>query len=312
MSNKVTVDWYDKGERDSGEECEKDSLIKILDCQAFGDEPLYSMFDRTYNQNEMYINDNDNFKGKENNFDLIINRGVINKLQSQLSQLYNTVSQYICQTKFESLKTDNNTTSISINTCYQMYEKKNNDIYNRFIASLNNTAALKKQIEEMRKNFKEKMKDRSETIPPSLAISTQYLSLALVKIEDMNDEDLMGIIRSVDYFLPQLFNDESEKFKYNEALSCAVQPLFQFLSKVMLIPAKKPARAALAIDQENKVNLDQEASTEWVPFTQDDCLGVLRFKVPYCVCLCLRLRFIFCFLFLFLSCVFSFGRLCYN
>ena len=61
----------------------RSKLIKVIPSRNFGDEPLYSMFDRKYNIPSI-SGDNTNSDNSNNPFELIINRRVINSLQSQL------------------------------------------------------------------------------------------------------------------------------------------------------------------------------------------------------------------------------------
>ena len=247
-SKQSKVDWYRRGIKESGSDYPHYRLLRIVNCQTLGDEPLYSMFDRTYNENGNNINNNPNnldtsnnnnnntnSNSKENRFELIINRGVINTLQSQLSELYNNTWQYIMKTQFKSKVSINNPSinDITINTCYQMYEK--NDIKKSFNQLYDNTTTFETKINERVLSIARQIKEKTIKIPSSLG--TQYLTLPLLNINGMNSDELFNIVYGIDTFCPNIF-DTTHKYKYNPTVSAAMQPLFQFLATVMLIPAK--------------------------------------------------------------------------
>ena len=159
------VDWHHRGNKESGSDYPHYRLLRIVNCQTLGDEPLHSLFNRTYNENGNNItnpnnydtsNSNKNSNGKENGFELIINRGVINTLQSQLSKLYNITWQYIVKAPFKSKISSINpsVSDITITTCYQMYEK--NDITKLFNQLYGNTTKMNERALSIARQIKEK------------------------------------------------------------------------------------------------------------------------------------------------------------
>ena len=139
-SKRSKVDWYRRGNKESGGDYPHHRLLRIGNCQTLGDEPLHSLFDRTYNENGNNINNNpnnldtsnsnNNTNSKENRFELIISRGVINTLQSQ------------CKSEISSINPS--VSDITINSCYQMYEK--NDI--KTSLKYDNTTTFETNINE--------------------------------------------------------------------------------------------------------------------------------------------------------------------
>ena len=165
-SKQSKVDWYGRCNKESGSDYPHSRLLRVVNCQTLGDEPLYSMFDRTNNENGNNINNNpnncdtsnSNTNINENGCEIIINRGIIYTLQSQLSELYNSTWQYIMKSQFKSKIASINPTisDITINTCYQLYD---------------NPTKINECVLSIARQIKEK------TITITSSLGTQYLTL---------------------------------------------------------------------------------------------------------------------------------------
>ena len=280
---------------------------KMFDSQSMGDEPLYSMFDRKYNvfndcdfngnntinqtvnefEFEANINSNtnnnnntsnntnnqeSNINTSQNPFELIIERGVINALQSQLFELYSNTGEYVSRYKFNDIKrpkqkkpkiadgseneNKQESETASSESGFESDAHRRKTAKNeKYHVCINDTLKffeenpIKSKMEEYFillniANLKENMKQRSDALKQQLekqcakidsVIGVQYITLPLIDVKNLENKELYDILYGINCSLfvnEDIFN----RHKYNPLLTAILKPLFQFLSSLMMLP----------------------------------------------------------------------------
>jgi len=219
---------------------------------ANGDESLYSIFDKHYNNTN-------NDKKDDHNFAHIINRDIVNELQSQLGFIFEKVQKHISSYEF--------TKDIRIQDCSRFFG--DNNVYSTIIDFVSKNSSFISGLSSKMAQLQRNQQNISVALPLNIGIG--FFTLPLMEINKLSFSQLNDILNGIDLSVASLVQSYSSyNMGGNMEVTNRFQPVFRFLANVMEYCIKAPTS--------DKNNNNSSNSTINLSSTVDSNVELIEWK----------------------------------